>query len=110
MANAARALRALGDDTRREIIERLAAKPRSVTELAKGLKVTRPAVSQHLKVLREAGLVNDHAQGTSRIYRIDPDGLAQVRIWLDQHWARAFASFAEFVERVEEDEGQPGGR
>jgi DNA-binding transcriptional ArsR family regulator len=75
-----------------------------VTELAKGLNVTRPAVSQHLKVLREAGLVNDHAEGTSRIYHLDPEGLAQVRAWLDQHWARAFAAFAEFVEKVEKSE------
>jgi DNA-binding transcriptional ArsR family regulator len=110
MANAAHALRALGDDMRRKIIERLAAKPRSVTELAKGLSVTRPAVSQHLKVLKEAGLVNDHPRGTSRIYHIDPHGLAEVRAWLDQHWARAFAAFAEFVEKVEESEAKPRGR
>jgi DNA-binding transcriptional ArsR family regulator len=101
MADAARALRALGDDTRRQIFERLADKPRSVSELARGLKVTRPAVSQHLKVLREAGLVSDRAQGTSRIYQIDPQGLAQIRAWLDQHWARTFSAFAEYVGRIE---------
>jgi DNA-binding transcriptional ArsR family regulator len=100
MADAARALKALGDDTRRQIFERLSAQPRSVSELARGLKVTRPAVSQHLKVLREAGLVSDHPQGTSRIYQIDPQGLAQIRAWLDQHWARTFSAFAEYVGRV----------
>lgn len=104
MANAARALRALGDDTRREILERLTARPRSVTELTEGLGVTRPAVSQHLKVLKEAGLVSDHSEGTRRVYRIDPDGLAAVRAWLDQRWARAFVGFGEFVERAAAEE------
>jgi DNA-binding transcriptional ArsR family regulator len=98
-ANAASALRALGDDTRRQIFDRLAVRPLAVTEIARGLKVSRPAVSQHLKVLKEAGLVNDHAEGRSRIYQIDPNGLAAVRAWLDQHWARAFVAFADYVER-----------
>ena len=106
MANAARALRALGDDTRRQILERLAAGPRSVSELTHGLKVTRPAVSQHLKVLKEAGLVSNRAEGTRHIYRIDPDGLAAVRAWLDQHWARAFAAFKDFVERTKAEGDQ----
>jgi DNA-binding transcriptional ArsR family regulator len=103
MADAARALRALGDDTRRAILEQLAVRPCAVTELARGLTVTRPAVSQHLKVLKEAGLVNDDADGARRIYRIDPDGLAVVRMWLDQHWARAFAAFSDYAERAKDD-------
>jgi DNA-binding transcriptional ArsR family regulator len=104
MADAAVALRALGDDTRREILEQLAARPRAVSEIARGLKVTRPAVSQHLKVLKEAGLVSNHVEGARRIYRIDPDGLASVRAWLDRHWARAFVAFADFVERTKDNE------
>jgi DNA-binding transcriptional ArsR family regulator len=104
VANAARALRALGDDTRRAILEQLAAGPCAVTELARGLTVTRPAVSQHLRVLKDAGLVSDHSEGTRRIYRIDPDGLAAARMWLDQHWARAFAAFADYVERTKDEE------
>jgi DNA-binding transcriptional ArsR family regulator len=104
MPDAAGALRALGDDTRREILEQLAARPRAVSEIAHGLKVTRPAVSQHLKVLKDAGLVRDHVEGARRIYRIDPDGLASVRAWLDQHWARAFVAFADYVERSRDKE------
>jgi DNA-binding transcriptional ArsR family regulator len=65
--------------------------------------VTRPAVSQHLKVLKEAGLVSAESEGTRRIYRIDPDGLATARMWLDQHWARAFAAFADYAERTRDD-------
>ena len=104
MSTAAFALRALGDDTRRTILERLAKQPRSVNELASGLSVTRPAVSQHLRVLREAGLVNHHSQGNRRIYQIDPAGLAAVRAWLDQHWARAFVAYAEFAERTKDED------
>jgi DNA-binding transcriptional ArsR family regulator len=104
VTNAARALRALGDDTRRAILDQLAVRPCAVTELARGLTVTRPAVSQHLKVLKEAGLVSVESEGTRRIYRIDPDGLASARMWLDQHWARAFAAFADYVERTKDGE------
>ena len=107
MANSVSAFRALGDDTRREIFDRLAAGPQSVTEIASGLAVTRPAVSQHLKVLKDAGLVSDRAEGRARIYQIDPKGLAAVRIWLDQHWARAFVAFTDFTAQYTEEKGLP---
>jgi DNA-binding transcriptional ArsR family regulator len=103
MANQAGALATLGDPTRRAIFERLAAKPRSVGELAQGLPVTRPAVSQHLKVLKEAGLVTDAAQGTRRVYRIDPHGLGEIRKWFDQFWDRQLDAFAEEVDRDSKD-------
>src|SRR6516165_7981990 len=99
MADAATALAALADPTRRQIFERLAAGPRPVGELAQGLTVTRPAVSQHLAVLKAAGLVRDEAAGTRRIYTIDPNGLGTIRAWLDQFWDSALASFKEEVER-----------
>lgn len=102
MNKAATALRALGDDTRRQIFDQLAARPRSVSEIASGLSVTRPAVSQHLKVLKDAGLVSDRAEGRNRIYQIDPHGLAAVRAWLDEHWAQAFVAFDAFVQRTAE--------
>ena len=73
----------LGDGTRRQIFERLADGPQSVGTLAQGLPVSRPAVSQHLKALKDAGLVTDEADGTKRIYRIDPNGLGELRAWLD---------------------------
>lgn len=73
--------------------------PKAVGEIARGLPVTRPAVSQHLKVLKEAGLVDDRSQGTRRIYQIDPAGLGAMRAWLDQFWEAALAAFAAEVER-----------
>ena len=82
MANAQHALDVLGDPTRRRIIERLASGPLPVGGIAKGLPVSRPAVSQHLKLLKQAGLVTDCADGTRRIYRIDPHGLGALRTWL----------------------------
>ncbi len=75
---------ALADPTRREVLERLKSGGRSVGELASGLPVSRPAVSQHLKVLKDAGLVTDEAEGARRVYRIDPRGLGALRAWLDQ--------------------------
>ena len=89
---------ALGDPTRRAIFEQLATRPRSVGELARELPVSRPAVSQHLKVLREAGLVNDRPEGNRRIYQVDPDGVGAVRAYLDRFWNEALASFKEAVE------------
>jgi DNA-binding transcriptional ArsR family regulator len=80
---------ALADPTRRQIFERLAVGPRAVGEIARGLPVSRPAVSQHLKVLKDAGLVKDRAEGTRRVYSIDPHGLGAIRAWLDQFWGGA---------------------
>ena len=94
MTNATKTLAALADPTRRRIFERLAGRPRAVGELARGLPVSRPAVSQHLKLLKRAGLVTDHADGARRIYRIDPHGLGALRAWLDQFWEVALDAFA----------------
>lgn len=99
MANhysAAISLSALGDPTRRAIFERVAQKPTAVGELARGLPVSRPAVSQHLKVLKEAGLVREVADGTRRIYHIDPRGVAAMRDWLDRQWRDALAAFQKY--------------
>jgi DNA-binding transcriptional ArsR family regulator len=93
------ALTALADPSRREVYERLKAGPRSVASLADGMPVSRPAVSQHLKVLKEAGLVADHSEGTRRIYYIAPEGLASLRQWLDQFWDEALGSFQVEAER-----------
>lgn len=92
------ALAALGDPTRQAIVELLAAGPRAVGELAAELPVSRPAVSQHLRVLKEAGLVTDHAVGTRRLYRLDPAGADAVRAYLDRFWTRALDAFAAAVE------------
>jgi DNA-binding transcriptional ArsR family regulator len=91
-------LSALGDSTRREIFERVAARPRAVGDLARGVPVSRPAVSQHLKVLKEAGLVREVAVGTRRIYHIDPRGVGAMRDWLDAHWRGALAAFQKFAD------------
>jgi DNA-binding transcriptional ArsR family regulator len=98
VTNADRVFAALTDPTRRAVFERLRGGPRPVGELAKGLPVTRPAVSQHLKVLKEAGLVTDRSEGTRRIYYIDPKGLGAMRAWLDQFWESALDAFALAVE------------
>jgi len=90
---------ALGDPTRRAIFELLADRPRAVGELASDLPVSRPAVSQHLKVLKEAGLVMDRAEGTRRIYRLDPDGLAALRSDLERFWGRALVAYKATVEQ-----------
>jgi DNA-binding transcriptional ArsR family regulator len=86
---------ALGDPTRRSIFERLRGGPRSVGELAEGLPVSRPAVSQHLRVLKDAGLVSDRRDGTRRLYRVDPAGLAELREYFDRFWGDALERFAE---------------
>jgi DNA-binding transcriptional ArsR family regulator len=93
------AFSALSDPTRREVFERLARGPLPVGELAAGLPVSRPAVSQHLKVLKQAGLVTDRPDGTRRVYRIDPQGLGQLRAWLDRFWDDALDAFKAEVER-----------
>lgn len=100
------ALQCLSDPTRREVFERLRAGPKSVSALAQGMPVSRPAVSQHLKALKEAGLVSDQADGTRRIYHIDPDGLGELRRWLDQFWDAALASLKEHVEATDPDNGK----
>jgi DNA-binding transcriptional ArsR family regulator len=97
------ALSALGDPTRRAIFERLADHPSAVGELAHELPVSRPAVSQHLKVLKEAGLVIDRPSGTRRIYQLDPDGLAALRTYLDSFWNQALAAFKEAAEQRQEE-------
>jgi DNA-binding transcriptional ArsR family regulator len=94
---------ALGDPTRRTIFELLVEHPCSVNELARGLPVTRPAVSQHLKVLKEAGLVADTRAGKHRIYRVDPDGLAALRAELDRFWSKTLAAYKLAVERPPEE-------
>jgi DNA-binding transcriptional ArsR family regulator len=90
---------ALGDPTRRAIFERLAGGPKAVGEIAGELPVSRPAVSQHLKVLKQAGLVVDRAQGTRRLYQLDPRGIQDLRAYFDQFWDQALASFKEAVEK-----------
>jgi DNA-binding transcriptional ArsR family regulator len=92
---------ALGDRTRRSIFERLRRGPRSVTELADELPISRPAVSQHLKVLKDAGLVLERRDGTRRFYRIDPDGLGELRDYFDDFWSDVLAAFKDAVERRE---------
>ncbi|MGP0031830.1 MAG: ArsR/SmtB family transcription factor [Acidimicrobiales bacterium] len=97
------ALTALADPTRRTIFERLGEGPRAVVELAEGLPVSRPAVSQHLRVLKEASLVVDQRAGARRLYRLQPDGLGALRDYLDQFWDQALAAFAVAAERQGED-------
>jgi DNA-binding transcriptional ArsR family regulator len=95
-----RLLDALGDPTRRAIFEQLGERPLAVVDLAAQLPVSRPAVSQHLKVLKEAGLVRDVQVGTRRVYSLDPDGLAGLRDYLDRFWNTALQSFKARVERT----------
>src|SRR5271155_2752027 len=87
------ALAALADPTRRAVFEALRAGPRPVGAIAAGVPVSRPAVSQHLKALKQAGLVKDRPEGTRRVYYIDPEGLGPLRLWLDQFWDQALESF-----------------
>ncbi len=94
---------ALGDPTRRAIFERLADRPRPVGELARGLPVSRPAVSQHLRVLKDAGLVTDRAVGARRIYQLDPGGIAALRADLERFWGAALAAYKATVEQTTEE-------
>ena len=103
MTNASAAITALSDPTRRAVFERLADGPRSVVELSRGLPVSRPAVSQHLRVLKEAGLVFAKPKGTRQLYQIDPEGIDNVRRYFDQFWGRALAAFKEAAERQQEE-------
>ena len=95
---------ALGDPTRRAIVERLAERPRAVGELAEELPISRPAVSQHLRVLKDAGLVAERAAGTRRIYRLNPAGVAALRDQLDTYWNRALAGYQDVVGTPETEE------
>lgn len=95
MTNAAKLLTALGDPTRQAILELLLEGPQPVGELAALLPVSRPAVSQHLKVLKEVGLVTDRQEGTRRVYRVDPAGLAPLRTYLERFWTRNLVAFAD---------------
>jgi DNA-binding transcriptional ArsR family regulator len=94
---------ALGDPTRRAIFERLADRPRAVGELAAELPISRPAVSQHLKVLKDAQLVIDRPLGTRRIYQLDPDGVGALRAQLDRFWSQALAAYKHVVEQPAEE-------
>jgi len=94
MTNEGAVLTALADPTRRAIFERLARSPSAVGELARELPVSRPAVSQHLKVLKSAGLVTDHAEGTRRVYAADPAGIAAIRDYFERFWQQSLARFA----------------
>ena len=100
------ALDALGDPTRRAIFDRVRRRPSAVGELAQGLPVSRPAVSQHLRVLKDAGLVTEQREGTRRIYRLDPGGVAELRAAFDRFWADALAE----LERAAARETKGGGR
>jgi DNA-binding transcriptional ArsR family regulator len=100
----AQVLNALGDPTRRAVCERLARGPQSVGEIAGWLPVSRPAVSQHLKVLKAAGLVTDRPVGNRRVYQLDPGGVAVLRGWLDRIWSDALTAFKTAAEQpVQED-------
>ena len=96
---------ALSDPTRRTILARVAERPRAVGELARGLPVSRPAVSQHLRVLKEAGLVTDQPAGNRRIYQANPDGVAALRAQLDRFWGEALANYKAIVEQSTEEDG-----
>jgi DNA-binding transcriptional ArsR family regulator len=100
------AMDALGDGTRRLILERLRGGPRAVGELAAELPVSRPAVSQHLRILKEAGLVTERRNGTRRLYRVDTDGLAEVRDYLDSFWTDVLAAFEAAAEAEAEKEDE----
>jgi DNA-binding transcriptional ArsR family regulator len=101
------AFAALADPTRQEVFKRLCRGPQSVSALAQSLPVSRPAVSQHLKVLKEAGLVADAPDGTRRIYRIDPKGLAALRQWLDGIWDEALGAVSTTAEARAEEQERP---
>jgi DNA-binding transcriptional ArsR family regulator len=103
MINAERALDALGDRTRRRIFLRLRKRPHYAGELALGMRVTRPAVSQHLQVLKAAGLVSVKAEGTRRLYQVDPAGLAALRAELDRFWSQTLAAYKAVVEQPPEE-------
>ena len=109
MTNASLALQALGDPTRREIFEHIVKRPLAVVDLADKLPVSRPAVSQHLKILKKAGLVLVRSQGTRNLYHVNPKGVEMIRKYLDHLWDNALVSFKSFVE-LEESGRKKGER
>jgi DNA-binding transcriptional ArsR family regulator len=109
MANAADMMTALGDPTRQAIFDRLSDGPLPVGELAAGLPVSRPAVSQHLKVLKDVGLVLDQQAGTRRLYQVDPSGLAILRSYVDGFWERSLAAFQAAANEEDGPRDDPGG-
>jgi len=102
----AKALHCLSDPTRRRVLEKLRSGPQSVGVLARGLPVSRPAVSQHLRVLKDAGLVGDRSEGTRRVYYIDPHGLGELRRWLDGFWTDALEAFKNEVAATHAAQGR----
>jgi DNA-binding transcriptional ArsR family regulator len=104
---AARALSALADPTRRVIFERVAERPSAVVELAEGLPVSRPAVSQHLKVLSDSGLVRGHRAGSRHIYELDPQGVESLHVYLERFWKRSLAAFKAAAEQSPPDRPDP---
>jgi DNA-binding transcriptional ArsR family regulator len=102
-ANQTAGFYALADPTRRQIFERLSRKPLAVADLAAGMPVSRPAVSQHLRVLKRARLVIERKEGTRRLYRLDPRGVEDMRNYLDRFWDRALAAFKAAAEREENE-------
>jgi DNA-binding transcriptional ArsR family regulator len=102
MTNASVLLDALAEPTRRAIVERLVAEPAAVSDIARDMPITRSAVSQHLQILKSVGLVTDRAEGTRRVYRVDPDALAVIRAYFDAFWKRSLASFQDAAGRPEE--------
>jgi DNA-binding transcriptional ArsR family regulator len=105
-SSAVQAFAALGDPTRRAIFESLSISPSAVGELATQFPVTRSAVSQHLRILKEAQLVTETSQGTRRIYKLDPRGIRAMREWLDSHWSNALDAFKDFIETHPEQENE----
>jgi DNA-binding transcriptional ArsR family regulator len=96
-------LGALADPTRRRVFERLLPGPLAVNEIASGMPVTRPAVSQHLRVLRSAGLVTARSEGTRRVYAVSPQGIGALRTWMDEYWGRALEGFRAAAEAAAEE-------
>ncbi len=107
MTNRSAAIAALADPTRRAVFERLRGGPRAVGDLAAGLPVTRSAVSQHLRVLTDAGLVRHRSEGTRRLYRVDPDGLAALRSYFDDFWDSALGAFQDQAESASPEPPNP---
>jgi DNA-binding transcriptional ArsR family regulator len=107
MANAHQVLDALGDPTRRRVFKRLRSGARSVGEIAERMDVSRPAVSQHLRVLKVARLVTDRREGTRRLYAVDPRGIKALRSWLDGFWDKALVAFKQAAEREAAKEKKP---